>query len=214
MAVATSDFPATGQPISNATIDPFPDCKGINPSIRVLWGRSVSDPGWGEDAFGHMEFDDENNHSVVTRIDFGESSLLITGDLEKPAITSLLSARAPEVLDIDIYQVGHHGSHNGTTPELLSALSPAWAVMQMGPPDRRASWSAYQYGHPREGTIALLQEAVSEPAPLREVQVGTAQRRFRPESLEKAILGTGWDGTIVLEAFADGTIARGTPLLP
>lgn len=211
MAVTTADFPVSGSPISNAMIDPFSMCINTDPSVRVLWGRSISDPGWGDDGFGHDEFDDENNHSVVTRFDFGKSSMLITGDLEKPAIASMLGARNASFLDVNIYQVGHHGSHNGTTPELLSAMSPEWAVMEMGPADRHVPWSAYQYGHPREITVNLLSEAISRAAPAREVQVGTAQKQFREVSLNKAIYGTGWDGSVVLIADERGMIWRGSP---
>lgn len=209
-SVSIDDFPPGGAPLSSAMIDPFKSCKGVDPAISVLWGRVPSDPGWGQDSGGKDEFMDENNHSVATRIDFGQSSVLITGDLETPAIHSMLAARSKESLDADIYVVGHHGSHNGSTRELLEAITPEWAVMEVGPSDRKVSWSAYQYGHPREVTVSLLNTEVSRQAPPREVQVGTAPKTFTPETLDRAIYATGWDGNIVLEGDASGTIVRGT----
>ncbi len=210
-SVSIDDLPPGGGGLQSAVIDPFPSCKGVDPRISVLWGRVPADPGWGDDSGGKPEFIDENNHSVVTRIDFGETSVLITGDLEVPAIRSLLSSRSKEVLDADIYEVGHHGSHNGTTAELLAAVTPDWAVMEVGPADRKHSWTAWAYGHPRQVTVALLDQGVVRKAPPREVQVGTSTRTFTPMTVGHAIYATGWDGSIVLEGDAKGTIVRGTP---
>ncbi len=210
-SVSINDLPPGGAGLSSAVIDPFPSCKGVDPKISVLWGQVPADPGWGDDAGGKPEFIDENNHSVVTRVDFGGSSILITGDLELPAIRSMLSSRSKEALDADIYQVGHHGSHNGTTAELLATVSPDWAVMEVGPPDRKHSWTAWAYGHPRQLTLTLLEEGVLRKAPPREVQAGTSTRTFTPMSLDRAIYATGWDGSIVLEGDAAGNIVRATP---
>lgn len=192
-------------------VDPLGMCQGVDPQLRMLWGQVRRDPGWGSDSYDKPEFGDENNHSVVTRVDFGGSSLLITGDLEIPAIGSLLQTHEAALLDVDVYLVGHHGSHNGTTAGLLAALTPDWAVLGVGNPDRKHSWTAWQYGHPRAATVELLEQGVLGAAPPREVMVGTGQRAFTPESIDRAILATGWDGTIVLEGDPLGKITRGTP---
>ena len=203
------DFAA---PRTSPVIDPFTTCKGVDPQIQALWGQVRRDPGWGEDKYGKAEYDDENNHSVVLRVDFGASSLMITGDLEAPAIGTLLGLHANDaLLDTDVYLVGHHGSHNGTTAGLLAALTPEWAVMGVGSPDRQHSWTAWQYGHPRAVTVELLEQGVSVPAAPRKVLVGTGQKAFVPEQIDRAILATGWDGTIVLEGDTLGNIRRGNP---
>ena len=209
--VRTDEFPDGGGPLTNPTIDPFSECKGVNPSVETLWGQVRHDPGWGEDDYGKTRFTNENNHSVATRVDFGKSSLLITGDLEVESIRSMMEIRDPKLLNVDIYEVGHHGSANGTTRELMEAMSPAWAVMEMGPSDRRAAWTAWQYGHPRISAIELLEAGVSAPREPVEMRVGTAVKNFADVHIDKAIYGTGWDGTVVLEAKADGTISRGAP---
>jgi len=53
--------------------------------ITALWGQVATDPGWGE-AYNKPRFTSQNNHCVVLRVDFGEASVLVTGDLEEPAI--------------------------------------------------------------------------------------------------------------------------------
>jgi hypothetical protein len=40
------------------------------------------------------------------------------------------------------------------------------------------------------------------------VRVATAPHVFEDLSLEAAVYGTGWDGDVVIEAFADGTHRR------
>ena len=67
--------------LTDATIDPF-DCPGMNPEIRILSGRIEEKP----DGWTNKDFGNPNNHSIVTRVDFGQSSFLFTGDMETEAI--------------------------------------------------------------------------------------------------------------------------------
>lgn len=209
LSVTTDAFPEGGGPFASPVLDPFPKCKGVDPAIVALWGQAPRDPGWGEDDYGKSRFSNENNHSVATRVDFGESSLLITGDMELASLRSMLEVRDPKTLDVDIYLVGHHGSANGTTAALLEAMTPEWAILQMGPADRHGAWTGYQYGHPRRLVIDLLQTSVTGTREPVEMQAGNAVKSFSGVRIEKAIYATGWDGTIVLDARADGGIVRG-----
>ena len=103
--------------LTNGDIDPL-SCPSSDPQSRILSGRLDDNPGWTND-----DFQNKNNHSIVVRVDFGESSFLFTGDLETHAIELLVDYYwESETLDVDIYQVGHHGSHNGTTLKLLAAM--------------------------------------------------------------------------------------------
>ncbi len=208
LVVTTDDLPADGTPLRHPMLDPFDACEGVDPAVGALWGYVPRDPGWGETEYGTALYANENNHSVVTRIDFGEASMLVTGDLEEVAIRDLVAARG-SALDVDIYVVGHHGSHNGTTRDLLAAMSPAWAVLEVGPATRRGAWTAYQYGHPREPTVDLLQREVTGRRPPITVPVGVTVRRFEDTAVDEAIYATGWDGTVVLEATAAGVITVG-----
>lgn len=208
--VTLPDIPDSGA-FTSPILDPFPSCKGVDPEVRALWGASPHDPGWGTDNYGHQRFDNDNNHSIVTRLDFGKASLLVTGDLEEVAIGAFVHARSAALLDVDVYEVGHHGSHNGTTRELMDAMTPKFAVMEVGPASRMHSWTAWAYGHPRQPTIDLLTGGVTGTRNAVVEQIGTAVKTFTSQTIEKAIYATGWDGTVVLEAHADGTIGNGTP---
>lgn len=201
VAVREEQVPKTG--LTNAVIDPVGGSP-IDPTLTVLWGRVATDPGWGN-SWGKPRFENANNHSVVLRVDFGQASVLITGDLEAQAIGSLLQKYAgTSLLDVDVWEVGHHGSFNGTTQALVTALSPEYAVIEMGSSDREDPWTAWAYGHPREEVIQLLQAGVSKTRPSITVPVGQGAKEFDQATITKAIYGTGWDGTVVLEAGADG----------
>ena len=204
-----------GTGLSNDTVDPLPasSCQPTDPKIRVLWGQVKDDSGWDE-----RDFADENNHSVVIRVDFGAASLLFPGDLEETAVNDQ-GAKTPKagierllekyqdskLLDVDVFDVSHHGSHNGTTPELLAAVSPKIAVISAGAPCKRKGFSAWEFGHPRTVTFNDLEHAVSGTRTPKKVTVFDGQRTPREVTVDKAIYSTSWDGTTVLEAKADGT---------
>ena len=196
--------------LTNNVIDPVA-CGGTDPEIRVLWGSLDEDPGWADGAFRNP-----NNHSVVVRVDFGESSFLFTGDLQEAAINDLVFAyNGADTLDVDVYQVGHHGSHNGTTEDLMRVMTPEIAIISMG--DSKLSqerFSAYSFAHPRDKAVQHLsdpQYGVSAfRAQVATVPVGekgacnTCQPK-RPPAFEDwkiahAIYGTGWEGTVSLSA--------------
>ena len=189
-----------GKGLTNNVIDPV-NCGTVDPKITALWGSISDNPGWNASKFGNL-----NNHSVVIRIDFGKASMLVSGDLEDAAISSLITHyQNTKLLDVDVYQVGHHGSHNATTDQFLRALTPEIAVISMGPRDRETSWTAWAYGHPRKVIVDLLHKHVSKMRPSATVHVATAAKTFTPIALTRAIYGTGWDGTVALEADINGT---------
>jgi competence protein ComEC len=192
--------------LSDDVIDPFA-CADVDPRVRVLAGAADEDPGWGSDNYGHMQFEDMNNHSVVVRVDVGNGSLLITGDLEEVAIRGLLKRyRDTRWLDVDVLQVGHHGSANGTTRELLVAATPQVALIAAGPSSRHEDWSAWSYGHPRVGVIELLEEEVALPRSPVPVTVAKGMKRFENRIVDKAIYVSGWDGPVTVDLDANGTI--------
>jgi competence protein ComEC len=189
--------------LTNDVIDPV-KCPTVDPKITLLWGGADENPGWTKRAF-----ENQNNHSVVTRIDFGAASLLITGDLQEEGINDLVEHyRGTSLLDTDVYQVGHHGSHNATTEEMLGAITPKIAVIAMGVPAREIQWTAWAYGHPRKDIVELLENHVELPRDELSVQVATGVKSFETKRIKRAIYGTGWDGSIVLETDTTGNWKR------
>ena len=193
----SSDIPAGG--VTNNIIDPI-NCDGADPVIKLLWGRVPTNPGWSKD-----DFEDENNHSIVCKIDFGQSSLITTGDLETKAIGALMAKHNnTSVFDSDVCLVGHHGSKNGATAPFINAVSPEIAVLSFGNPDRELIWTAWAHGHPNQEIVNMLASKVSKTRPTTTVKVGLAAKSFTTMQLSKAVYGIGWDNSVVLTATLNG----------
>jgi competence protein ComEC len=71
-----------------------------------------------------------NNDSLGIRITYGQRSLLLTGDMEKPMERRALIDGQP--LRADILKVGHHGSNTSSIDPFLDAVSPVFAVISDG----------------------------------------------------------------------------------
>ncbi|HEY4055444.1 MAG TPA: MBL fold metallo-hydrolase [Kofleriaceae bacterium] len=190
-------------PLTDGIIDPI-KCQDADPRIEVLWGSADrSDVNWTDRGFKN-----DNNHSVVTKITLGSASIIITGDLEVEGIESLLARFAgTNALDADVYEVGHHGSYNATTKELLAAITPKIALIAMGPASRNEEWSAKAYGHPRQESVELLEKSLSgtRRRPITK-PIGRAHDQFVDQRITAPIFATGWDGDVLVTMFADGRI--------
>jgi competence protein ComEC len=89
-----------------------------------------------------------NNDSMVLRVAYGETSVLLEGDAEAPVEQALLSGAG---LASTLLKVGHHGSVSSTRPEFLARVAPRWAIISCGRHNR--------FGHPRPEILAELQQA-------------------------------------------------------
>jgi competence protein ComEC len=94
-------------------------------------------------------FSDTNNTSLVLRIDYGSISFLLTGDMERDAETALVESGAD--LDVDVLQVGHHGSYTSSSYVFLNAVLPEIGIISVGENN--------DYGHPHESTLSRLRDA-------------------------------------------------------
>lgn len=178
------------------------DCDDGDPRLSVLWGALEEAPA----EWSHEAFENANNHSLVLRVELGRASFLVSGDLESEGIEALLDKHwGTPALDVDVWQVGHHGSHNATTVPLLDALSPKIALLSTGAPSRQVQWSAWQYGHPRQSVIELLLDELTRKRRAVHVPVATRAKAFDTVRLDEAIYATGWEGSIVVSAKRDGT---------
>jgi competence protein ComEC len=72
-----------------------------------------------------------NDLSCVLKVSAGAHSMLLTGDIEKPAEWDLLK-RVPEALPVDVLLVPHHGSRTSSSMEFLAAVRPSMAVVPVG----------------------------------------------------------------------------------
>jgi competence protein ComEC len=93
-----------------------------------------------------LEFSEQNENSVVMRLQIGGSSFLLMGDAEASTEESILLSGLE--VDSDVLKVGHHGSNSSTTDAFLSAVSPSMAVISAGLNN--------PYGHPHQETLDKL----------------------------------------------------------
>jgi len=89
-----------------------------------------------------------NNDSMVMRVVYGATSVLLEGDAEAPVEQAMLARGG---LSSTLLKVGHHGSVTSTRPEFLARVAPRWAVISCGRHNR--------FGHPRPEILAELQQA-------------------------------------------------------
>ncbi len=188
--------------LTSPAIDPVA-CSGTDPVITVISADLAENPGWPKRAFAN-----KNNHSLVVRVDFGAASFLYTGDLQEEAIETLVDFYADTpLLDTDVYQVGHHGSHNATTWPLLNAIdAPEIAVLSMGSCARNEGlFNAFRFGHPRADIVDMLVAAIRRRrSTTKRVPVALGVQDFRSVTMRDAVYATGWDGTVRVRATAGG----------
>ena len=95
------------------------------------------------------QYSDTNDTSIVLRIDYGATSFLLTGDMEATAERDLVNSGAN--LNVDVLQVGHHGSSTSTSYVFLNAVLPEMGIISCGVNNK--------YGHPHEETLSILRDA-------------------------------------------------------
>lgn len=103
---------------------------------------------------------DENEYSVVVRLEYGSTSFLFTGDAEKEMEAKLLAdPNTAPYLDVDWLKVGHHGSHSSSTEDFIAMVSPKMAAISSGGED---VYTNSGYLHPRQVTLTTLFPYTSE----------------------------------------------------
>jgi len=75
--------------------------------------------------------DDENDNSVLVRVEYGSFSMLFTGDAEAEERDWLVANHAA-LLNVDVLKAAHHGSSNGTSVGWLAAVTPRAVVISAG----------------------------------------------------------------------------------
>jgi competence protein ComEC len=90
----------------------------------------------------------QNNDSLVMRLIYRDSSVLLEGDAEKQAERRIVALHHPSAT---LLKVGHHGSANATTTELVDSAKPAYAIISVG--------SGNSFGLPRMETLKRLADS-------------------------------------------------------
>jgi len=76
-------------------------------------------------------FRDSNNCSIVIKLEFGDISFLLTGDVEKEAEGEMVS-RYGNRLKSTVLKASHHGSRTGSSLSFLKEVKPQVAVISCG----------------------------------------------------------------------------------
>jgi competence protein ComEC len=89
-----------------------------------------------------------NDGSLVLRLDWGPTSVVLTGDAGMRTERDLLAHRLP--LAATLLKVGHHGSRHGTSSPFVAAVAPRLALVSAG--------SRNPFGHPHPEVLARLDD--------------------------------------------------------
>lgn len=89
-----------------------------------------------------------NDGSVVARLSYGNTSVMLTGDATALTEKIILKNNPASALASTILKVGHHGSRTSTSPEFVQALAPIYAMISDGKDNK--------YGHPHQETLDTL----------------------------------------------------------
>lgn len=91
-------------------------------------------------------YKDLNNYSIVLKIQYGDTSFLLTGDAEDVSENEMLNKGYD--VKADVLKLGHHGSSSSTSSKFLDKVSPKYAVISVGKDN--------DYGHPTKETMDKL----------------------------------------------------------
>jgi len=91
-----------------------------------------------------------NNASIVLKLTYESTSILLTGDIDSTVESTLVSTYGND-LSASILKVTHHGSAYGSSTAFLDKVKPTRAYIEVG--------ANNSYGHPDPGTISRLQAA-------------------------------------------------------
>lgn len=90
---------------------------------------------------------ERNENSIVLRVEFGRTSVLLTGDVGSDGEPYLVENHE-QALDVTLLKAGHHGSSSSTSAALLNAATPKAVVISSDYDSR--------YGHPHEEVLGRL----------------------------------------------------------
>jgi DNA internalization competence protein ComEC/Rec2-like protein len=99
---------------------------------------------------GEEDIEDQNEASIVMRMDYKELSMLFTGDIAGSTEEKIIEGSDKDTLDCDILKVCHHGSKNSSTDDFLKKVSPKLYLISCGLMNR--------YGHPHRDALSRMTE--------------------------------------------------------
>ena len=114
-------------------------------------GMTVYDAGGAKLEFlapNGTEYKDLNNYSIVSKLTYGDTTFVFTGDAETESEKEILANKYD--VKCDVLKLGHHGSSTSTSDRFLEAADPKYAVISCGVDN--------DYGHPHKETMNKLED--------------------------------------------------------
>ena len=118
-----------------------------------------------------IDYGRTNDSSIVVRIDYGQTSFIITGDAEDWSEYMMIDSGVN--LRADVLRIAHHGSNTASTMEFLQSVQPEYAVISVGKDNG--------YGHPHQEVLDRLNEVGSRI--LRTDELGTIVMNSNGETI-------------------------------
>ncbi len=92
---------------------------------------------------------ESNLGSIVMRLVYGETEVLLTGDAPKSIEQYLIDLDRTN-LESDVLKVGHHGSHTSSDEAFIHTVNPEFGIISAGKDNR--------YGHPHQEVLNVLKK--------------------------------------------------------
>ena len=96
-----------------------------------------------------IDFDNENDSSIMLAINVERLKLLFMGDCGKIAENYLLKNAV--LGKVDILKVGHHGSKTSSSKEFINEINPKYSIISVGKNNR--------YGHPNKEVLEIFKNS-------------------------------------------------------
>ncbi len=101
----------------------------------------------------HQAGEEENDMSISLLLTFGGFRYFVGGDVEAPTEGKI--AARDLVLNVDVYQANHHGSHSSSSADFLRDMEPTVVIVSNG--------SVQKYKHPRSVTLQAYAAVAGPP---------------------------------------------------
>lgn len=115
---------------------------------KIITPKAVINILYPFESLENKEIKNTNNASIISRLVFGNTAFVFTGDVYKSVERKLVNGGV--IVESDVLKIGHHGSKTSTSRELLEQVMPKTAVISVGRENR--------YGHPYDEVLELLIE--------------------------------------------------------
>ncbi len=73
-------------------------------------------------------YKDENDNSIIIHTKIGKHYFLFLGDATKETENKLINQN----IKVDCIKISHHGSSTSTSPKMIEALKPKYAIIMAG----------------------------------------------------------------------------------